>query len=1427
MQPLLFALPQAMAPVKALLLLLIVALVLLQQQMAQRLYYNQIQWSGVELNTAINKFIHAHLNRGLSVCYNIVTLLALVSLIPSVAYADRTVTSVTLNGGSSVSVAPSATISAVVNVTTDSTGSSRWRATGWLIASSPPGANACFNHTDHDSAGAYSEAFNITAPAVAGTYNAYFIAYSNSSCNQNPSSTYTLASAVIVVPPAPYVTSINRSTGSAIVYTSSPASWTVIFDTPVTGVDAADFSLIQTGGATGASITSVSGSGTTWTVTANSGTGLSGSLGLNLVDNDSIINTSSVSLGGAGAGNGNFTGQTYTLLPPVCTGASDILFCDDFERSSLGSVGGNSFGNWTVTPSNPSNCTGATGNTGCAGIDSDIPPFNTYSNPRANPTRSMFTRWNTVSVDSPVISLAGKAGAQLSFWMRRGRDTFSECPEAAGENYLVQYYASNNTWKTLAQYPSSPSSALCDGQIFLPVIELPADALHAGFKMRFYQPSGSGQSGAGGAPSVIGYDYWHMDDVVIREKAEPSYVGAFCDNFEAGLARWSISAEGAPTGANIGDAAIGNLTYQSASNSLTTRWGYVSAATFKTDLTGVSGNISYWVRNGTTTARKPATNQNLVAEYLNSSGDWITLATYPGSAAVSTTYNASFTLPTDAIHSNFRLRFIQAAGSSYDKSYWHVDDVCVGNLLPTADLALTKIGGDLVPGSDTTYTLKVKNNGPEALSGSMEIIDTLPSGLSYLAGNGTGWVCSANAQKVTCNWTGTLSNGAIAPDLTLTVSVGAGVSGSVTNTATVTGSVNDNVPSNNTSSYTSGSFIPSYVFTDKACPDGVAIGTGTSPCNLITNWSPQTAGIAKTGIYITAVNTSGIPTKLSASSPTSVDFQFGLTCHDPIANAGVSATFTGASPSTLALCTGGGAEPTSWTAANNLSFAAGSPSVATPYTFNYADVGEVELFMRNATSTSQKGTSGKFVVKPAGFVLSEIKPTANLTGRCAINTSPAPALACSTNATGNRFVSAGESFSVTVTAINSLGNSTPNYGHEIINETVTLTPTLVSGLGLTYNPNITGSFSSFNAGISTGTDFKWSEVGIITLTPSIGDGDYLNKGDVIGTTTSNVGRFYPAHFSLQSNTIDSACSLGSFSYMGQPFTVAFNIEARSVDDSKTSNYNGAFAPGLVRIQAENANSGSSLLSRLSSISGSWLNGAYTVSDNSVIFSRPLTTTPDGTWGGYENLALGVSVTDEVTLAANLRPYLWSRDMEDTSTSCTADTINTADGTCSAKTIGSTKQRFGRLRMSNSFGTGVIKMPVTMQYWGGSTWMLNSDDSCSIVPLSAVNSSNASVTPSCVSTPTNYCDTTTPTDLKFINGKSYIKLTPSITSGTADICIDLGATAGALCVATPSGQTYLQGKWPPGTAYNNDPKAKATFGIYAPESKKTVHIREQY
>jgi hypothetical protein len=85
----------------------------------------------------------------------------------------------------------------------------------------------------------------------------------------------------------------------------------VTFSENVTGVDAADFSLATN--LIGASITNVTGSGTTYTVTVNTGSG-NGTVRLVVQDNDTIVDAASNPLGGVGLNNGRFTtGQWYTI----------------------------------------------------------------------------------------------------------------------------------------------------------------------------------------------------------------------------------------------------------------------------------------------------------------------------------------------------------------------------------------------------------------------------------------------------------------------------------------------------------------------------------------------------------------------------------------------------------------------------------------------------------------------------------------------------------------------------------------------------------------------------------------------------------------------------------------------------------------------------------------------------------------------------------------------------------------------------------------------------------------------------------------------------------------------------------------------------------------------------------------------------------
>jgi LPXTG-site transpeptidase (sortase) family protein len=93
---------------------------------------------------------------------------------------------------------------------------------------------------------------------------------------------------------------------------AASVDFTVTFSKAVTGVDTSDFGLTTTG-VSGASITGVTGSGTTYTVSVNTGSG-SGTLRLDVIDDDSIVDAVLNPLGGPGLGNGNFTtGETYTI----------------------------------------------------------------------------------------------------------------------------------------------------------------------------------------------------------------------------------------------------------------------------------------------------------------------------------------------------------------------------------------------------------------------------------------------------------------------------------------------------------------------------------------------------------------------------------------------------------------------------------------------------------------------------------------------------------------------------------------------------------------------------------------------------------------------------------------------------------------------------------------------------------------------------------------------------------------------------------------------------------------------------------------------------------------------------------------------------------------------------------------------------------
>ncbi|RLS25448.1 MAG: hypothetical protein DWH70_05185 [Planctomycetota bacterium] len=123
----------------------------------------------------------------------------------------------------------------------------------------------------------------ITPPGTRGAANV-FVTDNNGTNSTTVNTVFNYTAGAFITPAVPFspafphALSINAP-GSAV---TDSASFTVTFNQPVTGVDAADFNLVATGTVANGTISSVTGSGATYTVNVTGITG-SGSLGVNLV----------------------------------------------------------------------------------------------------------------------------------------------------------------------------------------------------------------------------------------------------------------------------------------------------------------------------------------------------------------------------------------------------------------------------------------------------------------------------------------------------------------------------------------------------------------------------------------------------------------------------------------------------------------------------------------------------------------------------------------------------------------------------------------------------------------------------------------------------------------------------------------------------------------------------------------------------------------------------------------------------------------------------------------------------------------------------------------------------------------------------------------------------------------------------------------
>jgi len=659
---------------------------------------------------------------------------------------------------------------------------------------------------------------------------------------------------------------------------------------------------------------------------------------------------------------------------------------------------------------------------------------------------------------------------------------------------------------------------------------------------------------------------------------------------------------------------------------------------------------------------------------------------------------------------------------------------------------------------------------------------------------------------------------------------------------TATGAMNLNVADSN--GRVEGSAVdPTITFAGSAFR---ITANGTSAATIGTHIAgkPSNVGYGAQTLYLQAIRTdtsTGSCTTVFQNQ--TVNVELASQCNNPTTCTpapGVQVLVQNSASTMTAIAqNNGSASPTSYT---SVALTFDSQSKA-PFIFSYGDVGQLTFHARYGLPSPpagqyMSGSSPAFVVRPFGLRIGVTGPGTGMSG-----------------ATGTPTVVAGSSFTGSVTAVAwksgddadadgqpdnhaqiAANAATPGFGRETAPASASLSYTVAEPSGGASGTLTGTSFAAFTNGIASQT-MNWSEVGILNLFAATTN--YLGSGqDATASSTGlpGVGRFIPARFTLTGGTLTNrtvaACSPAStFSYMNEGIGIAFTLNARNASGVTTTNYRGTFArlaldaTGL-GFAARDTTSGTNLTSRVDTAAwtaGTWVDGTASVTGTLAI-RRALA--PDNPDGPYTQVRIGIAPVDADGVA------LAAYDFD-------------ADGTAGNDhaQVGTTTQlRFGRLRVSNAIGSDRLALPVPMQvdYWSGSGFVVNTLDSCTTIARASVGLGNWQSN-------LGACETAlSAATISFTGGVA----TPTLTApgagnaGSVDLRVYLGAAAGTHCPSvggsatanTSASRSYLLGRWNStdndgnaNTNHDDDPSARATFGIYGTDraSNRIIYMRENY
>ncbi len=816
-----------------------------------------------------------------------------------------------------------------------------------------------------------------------------------------------------------------------------------------------------------------------------------------------------------------------------------------------------------------------------------------------------------------------------------------------------------------------------------------------------------------------------LDESDVQSVMNDTHSCAFCaagadlsDSFEDGdLGPWqSQGGPGSRAGVSTQTAGDGN-------NSMFLRHGEIFVRSPNIDFSSVtSADLSLWIRRGADSfSENPEAGEDLEVQYRTSANNWATLATFPGGGTAGEIFEPTYSLPADAFHANFRIRFHLAGGSGSDFDYWHVDNICLTSM-GSGDVdhfAITHDGTAVTCGEEA-ITITGHNPGdqprdPGNVTVSLAAINQDTGGgegtwARVIAGSGTLSDAAAGDGAATYTFPG---NGEVSVTLAFNYTT--------VSEATDPETVNFDVNGGNEGAGEDPDLVVSlsgFRITDGS---GNAVTIPEQIAGKPTDTAPGAISLALQAIRASDNDPSVCEPYFDDGDD--VEVELGGECSDPGTCAGNALEVT-SNGNTTAVATSDDDGGTGTAAYTPVTLRFGANAEA-PLVLEYDDAGRIQLHARhnpidNGTGTPPvveyvTGSSNPWVTRPFGF---EVE---------------VPADDGTTGAGGTILAVAGDDFDTTVRAVawqaaddgdddgqpdagaDLSGNATtPNFGNEAAPETVTLTPVVAAPAGGS-DGGLTGAlFDSFGSGSET-HGVSWSEVGHVHLDAGITDGNYLGGGDATGRADT-VGRFIPADFDVAvaaDGDLDAACN-ATYTYTGQAagyvsaMEPQLTITARNRSGGTTTNYRGAYA----RLAA----AGIDVAEPAADGTETGLEGSP-VAVTGNIDTGSLVANGDGT------LTHTFADTDRFTYDkvnnARIDPFEPDIDLDVTAV---ADTDGVAADPAvlpvTVEPAAAHEIRFGRLVVESAAGSELapIGQPVRAEYWSSSTWQPHADDSCTSLAL---------------------------------------------------------------------------------------------------------------